>query len=247
MQWLPEQGVGVFLMTNLTYAPTADIVSELLDMLHRTGGLEKRAAVPAPALVNAVSAVTRLIDEWNEGAAMDIAANNLRQDRALDLRRRDITELREGLGRCEQGELDADNALRGSFRLTCENGWLDVRLTLAPTQPPRVQYLKVSGGRTPSAAMLDLTGQLLASQRSGLVPVDVAASFDKEALGAKLKSLRSNYGFCSLDRLLEGDGKSRSTVRLSCDRGDVNMTVMLESNKLSFAGFEHADGQSCVP
>jgi CubicO group peptidase (beta-lactamase class C family) len=247
MQWLPEQGVGVFLMTNLTYAPTAGIVSELLEMLHRTGGLEKRPAVPAPALVDAASAVSRLIDEWNEGAAMDIAANNLRQDRALDLRRRDIMELREGLGRCEQGELDADNALRGRFRLTCEDGWLDVRLTLAPTQPPRVQYLKVSGGRTPSAAMQDLTGQLLASQHSGLVPVDVAASFDKEALGAKLKSLRSNYGFCSLDRLLESDGKSRSTVRLSCDRGDVNMTVKLESNKLSSASFEHADGQSCVP
>lgn len=247
MQWLPNHGVGIFLMTNLTYAPTGDIVRELLELLHRKAGLEERAAEPAPALAALSSAVFELVDDWNDPAAREIAANNLYQDRALKLRRGDIEELREGLGRCEQGELEAENALRGSFRMTCEKGWLDVRLTLAPTQPPTVQYLRVSGGRTPSAAMQGLIDALLASQHSGLLPLEVAPSFDEGALGAKLKWLRDSYGVCSSDRLLEGDGESQSSVRLTCDRGDVNMTVVLEADELSSVDFAQARGQSCAP
>src|SRR5690606_35310552 len=123
MQWLPETGVGAFLMTNLTYAPTSGIVREVLETLHRSGGLEPRAAVPAPSLLDAASSVFGLVDKWDDRVAREVAANNLYQDRALDLRRGDIAELRQGLGDCEQGELEADNALRGSFRMTCENGW----------------------------------------------------------------------------------------------------------------------------
>src|SRR5690606_26823821 len=153
MQWSPETGVGVFLMANLTYAPTSSIVGELLHILYRNGGMKERDAVPAPALTDAASRVFRLVDDWRARAARNIAADNLYQDRSLALRRDDIAALREGLGRCEQGELDPDNALRGNFRMSCENGWLDVRLTLAPTQPPKVQYLRVTGGCAPTAAM----------------------------------------------------------------------------------------------
>lgn len=247
MQWSPETGVGVFLMANLTYAPTSRIVGELLDILHRNGAMEGRHAVPAPALVDTASAVFRLIDDWDNRAARNIAANNLYQDRSLELRRDDIVPLREGLGRCEQGELDADNALRGDFRMSCENGWLDVRLTLAPTQPPKVQYLKVTGGRTPTDAMERMTDALVESLRTGTVPFESAESLEKEAVGAKLKSVRETYGNCSRDEMLEGDGESRSSVRLTCDRGDVDMTVALEADKLSSVNFAHAAGQRCVP
>ena len=247
MQWAPETGVGVFLMANLTYAPTGDIVRELLDILHRNGGMRERDAVAAPALVDAASEVFRLVDDWDDGAARDIAANNLYQDRSLELRRGDIVTLREGLGRCEQEELDPDNALRGEFRMSCEEGWLNVRLTLAPTQPPKVQYLQVTGGRTPGDTMQRMIDALVEGLRSGIVPFDAAESLDREGLGAKLKSVRDTYGNCGRDELLEGDGKSRSSLRLHCDRGDVDMTVELEADKLSSASFAHSAGQRCVP
>ena len=247
MQWSPETGVGVFLMANLTYAPTSGIVRELLDILHRNGGMKERHAVPAPALVDAASAVFNLIDDWDDRAARNIAADNLYQDRSLELRRDDIVPLREGLGRCEQGDLEADNALRGDFRMTCEKGWLDVRLTLAPTQPPKVQYLKVTGGRTPTDAMERMTDALVEGLRTGIVPFNGAESLDEEALGAKLRSVRETYGNCRRDELLEGDGDTESSVRLHCDRGDVDMTVVLEEGKLSSASFAHSAGQRCVP
>jgi hypothetical protein len=247
MQWLPETGVGVFLMANLTYAPTGSIVQDLLDVLHRNGGMKERDVIPAPALVEAASDVFRLIDDWNDRAARNIAANNLYQDRSLELRRDDIVSLRERLGSCEQGELEPANALRGDFRMTCAGGWLDVRLTLAPTQPPKVQYLRVTGGRTPTDTMESMTDALVEALRSGIVPFEAAESLDIEALGAKLKSVRDAYGTCVRDELLDGDGETRSRVRLHCDRGNVDMTVELEKDRLASASFAHSPGQHCAP
>jgi len=37
-----------------------------------------------------------------------------------------------------------ENWLRGRFRAECERGWLDVDFTLAPTQPPRLQSLRLT-------------------------------------------------------------------------------------------------------
>ena len=45
------------------------------------------------------------------------------------------------------GDIDAENWLRGRFRLACERGALDATVTLAPTNPPRVQYLDVQRRR----------------------------------------------------------------------------------------------------
>lgn len=247
MRWSPETGVGVFLMANLTYAPTGAIVSELLELLHRNGVMEQRDIAPAPALVDASAEVFRLIDDWDDGVARNIAANNLFRDRSLELRRADIVALREGLGHCEQGELVPDNALRGNFRMTCEGGWLDVRLTLAPTAPPRVQYLRVKGGHTPSGPMERMIDELVVGLHSGQLPFETAESLEREALGARLRSVRDTYGSCSRDELLEGDGESRTSVRLHCDRGDVDMTVVLEGNKLASVDFTHSAGQRCVP
>ena len=44
------------------------------------------------------------------------------------------------------GDIDAENWLRGRFRLACERGALDATVTLAPTNPPRVQYLMFKEG-----------------------------------------------------------------------------------------------------
>ena len=43
-----------------------------------------------------------------------------------------------------------ENALRGSWTMSCEKGPLQLSITLAPTMPPRVQFLSVRPG-TPVA------------------------------------------------------------------------------------------------
>jgi hypothetical protein len=83
---------------------------------------------------------------------------NLFLDRSRDRRRKEIEDLRAKVGQCTApGAFDAvENWLRGQWTMKCERGDLRVSITLAPTIPPRVQYLDVRsapvGSTRPTAA-----------------------------------------------------------------------------------------------
>jgi hypothetical protein len=145
MRWLPEYGVGIVAFGNLTYTGWGGVVNEAFDLLAATGGLQPRMPQPSPALVDARAAVSGLINEWNDQAADRVAAMNLFLDRSKDRRRGEIADLRDKVGRCEApGSFDeVENALRGRWTMKCERGDLRVSVTLAPTIPPRVQFLEV--------------------------------------------------------------------------------------------------------
>ena len=151
MRWLPEHGVALFGMSNLTYANLGRVAEEALGALERTGGLQPRMAQPSAALAAARGAVNRLIDRWDEGEARALAAGNLFQDEPLETRRRQIEAIRAQLGTCRaDGPFQVENALRGDWLLTCDKGTLSVSITLAPTIPPKVQFWEMSpGGRLP--------------------------------------------------------------------------------------------------
>ena len=151
MRWLPEHGVAVFAMGNLTYTSWGRVTDDALDALARTGGLNPRLAQPSAALVAARAAVNRLIDRWDDGEARAMAADNLFLDAPLEARRRQVETIRGELGACRpDGPFQAENALRGAWLMTCDKGTLRVTVTLAPTVPPRVQYLDMTpGGRLP--------------------------------------------------------------------------------------------------
>ena len=143
MLWLPECGVGVFAMANITYAAPLQAAMEALEALQDTGGLSPRKLPPSPALLATQERIVRLWERWDDQAAAEMAADNLFLDESADSRRRGIEKLKATVGRCRpQGELEPENLLRGRFRLDCENGAVTVAFTLAPTMPPKVQYLR---------------------------------------------------------------------------------------------------------
>ena len=246
MAWLPEHGVGAFGMANLTYASPWKMVQEMLRVLHRTGGLEPRQAVPSRALTDASERVARLVDRWSDREAEAIAADNLFLDESLDRRREAINELRDGLGPCEAEPIAARNALRGSFRMNCEAGWLDVELTLAPTLPPSVQHLGVTGGRPPTPWMQEAIDDSLAAMVHGPDRLEVSESADVDGIGALLQLQRQEFGACVAGERQSGDGEKEATVRLTCDRGDVDMTLRLDEKKLTQIEFGPLPDQDCV-
>jgi hypothetical protein len=107
--------------------------------------MQVRQPMPSPALTEARDTVSRLIVKWDDRAADQIAAENLFLDMSKDRRRADIDRLHESVGACTPGTgFDfVENALRGRWTMTCERGKLDVSITLAPTMPPKVQFLSV--------------------------------------------------------------------------------------------------------
>lgn len=145
MRWLPEYGVGLIGLGNRTYTGWGGVFTTALELLDKTGGLQRRVAQPSPALTQSRDAVTRLILKWDDLEAERLAAMNLFLDRSKERRREEIAALREKMGGCkpDPGFRDVENALRGSWTLSCERGTLEVAVTLAPTLPPRVQHLDV--------------------------------------------------------------------------------------------------------
>jgi CubicO group peptidase (beta-lactamase class C family) len=155
MRWLPDYGVGIIALGNLTYTGWSGVTGRELELLSGTGGLVPRAAQPAPVLVQRREQVTRLVTRWDDALADSIAAMNLYLDQSKDRRRAAIEQLRREAGdNCRnEGPFEVENALRGSWRMRCRNADLRVSITLAPTEPARVQYLDVAAlGRDESLA-----------------------------------------------------------------------------------------------
>ena len=145
MRWLPEYGVGIVAMGNLTYTGWGGVTEQALDLLARTGGLTPRAPQPAPVLLERREQVSRLVARWSEPLADSLAAMNLFLDEPKERRRAALDRLRTAAGgECrDEGPFVAENALRGRWRMRCANGDLRVTITLAPTEPAQVQFLDV--------------------------------------------------------------------------------------------------------
>jgi CubicO group peptidase (beta-lactamase class C family) len=144
MRWLPNYGVGIIALGNLTYTAWDGPIADALAALTRTGALQPREPAPSTTLTAARDAVSRLVMSWNDSLADSIAAMNLYLDEAKDRRQRAIAALVSEVGQCRSdGPFAVENALRGQWIMPCERGRLRVAITLAPTMPPKVQYLSV--------------------------------------------------------------------------------------------------------
>jgi CubicO group peptidase (beta-lactamase class C family) len=141
MRWLPEHGVAIIAMGNLTYTSWGRVTDEAFARLERTGGLSPRVPLPSAALLAARDEVSQLIGAWDDARADRMAADNLFLDESKARRRARLATLTAAHGTCRvmPDRFDVENALRGTWLMACDRGWLQVAVTLAPTTPPRVQ------------------------------------------------------------------------------------------------------------
>jgi CubicO group peptidase (beta-lactamase class C family) len=143
MLWLPDYGVGLFAMANLTYAGPAAPINAALDLLLKTGGLQKRELPASPVLTRSRESLWNLWNHWDDAEVRKIASMNLLLDEPPAQRKEDIRKLKEEVGACASaGPVLAENWLRGQFNLRCEKGTVGVFFTMSPTQPPAVQHLR---------------------------------------------------------------------------------------------------------
>ena len=251
MRMLPEQGVAVFVMANRTYAPAGGMARQVTEILRRTGGLAPREQPASPALLEARDGVLALLERWDDGAANRLAADNFFLDRPLAEWRDEMARLRDRHGRCRPGAVVPENWLRGEFRAECERGWVDVGLTLAPTVPPRLQWLRLVSGRPPSARMSE-TAQALAglaaSWKEETASAMAAPGLDRARLLSQLRAVAQGYGACRPGPALDGDGTRSQRFRFDCDRGPLEVSLQLdEAGALAAAGFAPPAQATCAP
>ncbi len=248
MRWLPEYGVGLVAVANGTYAGPGRAVNESLEALARTGALNPRVPQPGPELIEIKAAVDGLVNDWKDGGLEKIAAMNLLLDRSLDRRRKEFATLREKHGVCRaEAEIEAENALRGRWTLVCERGHVRLKVTLAPTLPPSVQYLEASSVLPPSAGFNTVATALVRAINRGEAMSEslVSLSAPPDA-AAQIESSRV-YGSCAAGDLVDG-GPDSGTLRLNCEKGklDVHLTVDA-AGLMTGLQIAPAAGEVCVP
>ncbi len=159
MAWLPDYGVGIFAMANMTYVGPAEPTSQAWDVLLKTGGLQKRELPASPILSEMRGHILNLWKSWNDAEAKQISSMNLFLDAPVAQQRAEIQKLQDQVGECTAASpVIAENWLRGQFNLTCAKGTVGVFFTLSPTQPPKVQHLAFRKIDSPSVRMVAPTG-----------------------------------------------------------------------------------------
>ena len=224
MMWLPEYGVGMVAMTNLTYQGPAAVLSDAFDLLAKTGALEPRTLPPSPALVSMRDAIGQLWSKWDGGALSQLAADNFLLDGTLDEWRKQMEAVQARAGQCASpGAIEAENLLRGKFRMTCERGEVEVAFTLAPAKPPALQMWQMFAIGTPSEAIRTAANEFVSRPRAGL-------------------------GACQLGPVLSGDGTRQSQFQLSCETGKASVAFSVNSGGVVDAGtLQRAPGARCAP
>jgi CubicO group peptidase (beta-lactamase class C family) len=251
MRWLPEHGVGLIGMSNQTYQGFNALFNDITTALYRTGALQPRGVQPSPALLAAQADVSQLIIKWDENLANRIAADNLFLDVAANVRASRWKGLAEQHGTCRPAtSIDAENALRGEWRMMCDRGWLDVFITLAPTMPPKVQLININPVMPPGAEMTKVAetiGKLLVAWDAETVKAIAAPGLDVERMRRQF-SAAAAWGRCKVGEPLSGNGTRNSAIRLICDNGPLAARIALDpAHKLTNLDLVPLREQRCVP
>jgi CubicO group peptidase (beta-lactamase class C family) len=143
-QILPEYGVGVVCFSNVTYAPTTAINTQVLDTLVAMAGLKPRQGKASSILRQRQQQLAQLLPHWKDAEAAGIFAENFFLDYFTDALRKEATALFEKAGRIVLiSEIKPENGLRGSFTLVGERQDIEVSFTLTPEAVPLIQEYSI--------------------------------------------------------------------------------------------------------
>ena len=142
---LPDYGVGIFALSNRTYAgPRPPVWDAAVAMLH-AGELVARAEKPSPSLAAAYGAAAKIFTGGTLASGGDVLAVNFLMDRDAEHWARDIAGLKAQVGACDtSAPIAPTGALSGEFTWTCATGRVRGELLLAPTPDVRIQSLSLS-------------------------------------------------------------------------------------------------------
>ena len=141
---LPDYGVGVISFANLTYANTGAINLQVLDTLVTLAGLKPRAVMVSRILQQRKRELVALLPGWQGAQESGIFADNFWLDYFVDSLKKESADLFSRAGRIIRvGDIQADNGLRGTFKIVGEKADLVVRFTLTPENPPKVQEFRI--------------------------------------------------------------------------------------------------------
>jgi hypothetical protein len=127
-----------------------------------------------------------------------------------------------------------------------------VVMTLAPTMPPRVQFLNARSTMPPSDELRAKLTSIVALGRTWDAPTAQRLRIsddDVEPVRAKVTALATTWGDCKASDVIAGDGETTTTLKLICDRGIVNARLTIDPQSKNVKSFDLTPSgeKTCVP
>ena len=145
-QWriFPEYELGIISFSNLTYAPMGAINMKVLDSLLASTNIKPRAIPVSAILKQRQKELVGIIRTWNQAEKSGIFAENFFMDYFPAMLQKESDAIFKEVGEIQKvHEILPENQLRGSFRLECERGDVEVSFTLTPENPPLIQEFHI--------------------------------------------------------------------------------------------------------
>ena len=142
---LPEQGVGLFVFANRTYAGPGTVNRLAALELQKAGVLKERAWPVSEGLAAAHNVAGAMFAAGSVEPGRSQLAMNFLMDRSPENWASVFAQLKEQSDACKPEtplELGATGAMSGYFTWTCEKGEIDGNIDLAPTMPLTIQSLR---------------------------------------------------------------------------------------------------------
>lgn len=181
MRWMPDRGVGVVALSNVTYGYMQAACVEAFEVLADLDALPPKPGLRAtPALTAAAESAVALANDWREDAAEELFADNVAADESLDRRATEAAAAVQRHGALVMESLEVDAPTRGD--VIAAGGLVKIELEL--NHEDRVQWWKVTDRTVPSdRPILHDPVRLAALPASAYVllrPVaDLADAFDR--------------------------------------------------------------------
>jgi CubicO group peptidase (beta-lactamase class C family) len=145
-QWriFPEYELGIISFSNLTYAPMGAINMKVLDSLLASTNIKPRAIPVSAILKQRQKELVGILHTWNQAEKSGIFAENFFMDYFPAMLQKESDAIFKEVGEIQKvHEILPENQLRGSFRLECERGDVEVSFTLTPENPPLIQEFHI--------------------------------------------------------------------------------------------------------
>jgi CubicO group peptidase (beta-lactamase class C family) len=240
MRWLPDRGVGVIALANLTYPNMAAFTRDVLELLLSHGALPPVRTRTAPKVEQAAAELCALLSTWDDARARRLFADNVELDDTLERRRARAAALRARHGALLLGAVTAEDATSGTADLIGERGRVRLTLLLAPRPDGRVQRYEAVSVMPASDALIEATRRLAAlagaSDAGALAALlEPGAAVDEAA--RQLDALHVLFGRLTVGDVVAGNGPDENgdevaTFRWQGERGNVDITLRRTSGRL---------------
>jgi hypothetical protein len=137
---MPDYGVGIFALSNRTYAGPSGPAWDSAVAMHKAGLLKPRPLPVSAAVAATHEAARKAYAAGSLGPLEGKLAMNFLLDRSAENWAKELAKLKAEVGQCPTSEpLFATGAMSANYRWNCERGQLDGQILLAPTNPPTIQ------------------------------------------------------------------------------------------------------------